>query len=90
MRGQPFEPLALALQTSSLLLEAGTQGPATQSEDEARQELRELLRWLRIEHLKQQETEWLQRAASDPAAAQRYRSLRDERLRLQQDPDSMV
>jgi DNA primase len=92
LRGEPFEALAVALHDSGLWLarfdEAAPDTPAA-TPDEVRTELRELLRRLRIERLKREETEWIERAPHDPEALQRYRTIVAARMRLQQGDDSV-
>lgn len=82
LRGQPFEAMAVALHDSTLALHSGPSSPEP-SPDELRYELRELLRRVRIEYLKAQETAWLARSAADPEAVRHYRRLRDERIALE-------
>ncbi|WP_143890227.1 DNA primase [Tepidimonas alkaliphilus] len=82
LRGQPFEALALALYDSAWALARPAEDAPELSE--LRHELRELLRRLRIEHLKAQETEWLARSQHDPTALQHYRRVQAERLALQE------
>ena len=83
LRGQPFEALAVALHDSALALGEAADPPP----QDLHRELRELLRRLRIEHLKVQENEWLARSATDPAALQQYRRVQTERLALQERGD---
>ncbi|MCX7814844.1 MAG: DNA primase [Tepidimonas ignava] len=80
LRGQPFEALATALHDSTLALGEAADGAS--SAEELRQELHELMRRLRIEHLKARETELLARAAHDPAALADYRRVQAERRAL--------
>ncbi|TSE23850.1 hypothetical protein Tsedi_02100 [Tepidimonas sediminis] len=84
LRGQPFEALAVALHDSTLALQEGAPPDDEQARADLRRELRELLRRLRIEHLKAQETALLARSASDPAALAQYRRVQAERLALQE------
>ncbi len=87
MRGQPFEGLALDLYDSGLELERperegnGSEGPESQSPEI---ELRQLLRRMHIERLKQLETEWAAKAASEPAALAHYRTTQAARMELEQ------
>lgn len=87
MRGQPFEALALELYDSGLELERperegnGSEGPESQSPEI---ELRQLLRRMHIERLKQLETEWAAKAASEPAALAHYRATQAARMELEQ------
>lgn len=87
LRGQPFEDLALALHASGIALEAppahGDAPPQAPTEGDLRRELRELLRRMRIEHLKALETAWIARAASDPDALARYRETQALRKALE-------
>ncbi|TSE29550.1 DNA primase [Tepidimonas charontis] len=84
MRGEPFEALALALHDSAVSLEpASDDGALPPSVDDQRHELRELLRRLRIERLKQEERALIERATHDPEALRRYRVVMEERLRMQ-------
>ncbi|MEW6694223.1 MAG: DNA primase [Pseudomonadota bacterium] len=90
LRGQPFEALALALHDSGLGLErvdANAPEVASADHEELRRELRELLRRMRIEALKQLETDLIGRAATDPAALARYRDVVHERRRLQNEDE---
>jgi len=88
LRGEPFEALALALHDSSVALQHTADDEALPpNPDDLRQELRELLRRLRVEQLKQQERWLIERAASDPAALARYRDVVEERRRLQNGED---
>ncbi|TSE23504.1 hypothetical protein Taqua_01776 [Tepidimonas aquatica] len=59
------------------------------SAEELRQELHELMRRLRIEHLKARETELLARAAHDPAALADYRRVQAERRALLEGEDAV-
>ncbi|MCX8006057.1 MAG: hypothetical protein N2688_14065, partial [Burkholderiaceae bacterium] len=92
LRGQPFEALAVALHDSGLGLARVDDGSAADAPTDAaemRRELRELLRRMRIEALKQLETALLARAGSDPDAQARYREVVAERSLLQQGDDSI-
>lgn len=93
LRGLPFETLAVALHNSGIGLErldAGTENDNRPSDDtELRRELRELLRRMRIESLKQLETTLLAHAGSDPRAQARYREVVAERSLLQQGGDQI-
>ena len=92
LRGQPFEALAVALHDSGLGLARMDHGAADDAPTDAaemRRELRELLRRMRIEALKQLETALLARAGSDPDAQARYREVVAERALLQQGDDSI-
>ncbi|MGQ9723964.1 MAG: DNA primase, partial [Tepidimonas sp.] len=87
LRGQPFEALAVALHDSGMWLEHfDPEAPDTVRPglDDIQRELRELLRRMRIESLKQLETELIARAESDPTALARYRQVVAERSQLQQ------
>ncbi|MDM7456831.1 MAG: DNA primase, partial [Tepidimonas sp.] len=87
LRGQPFEALAVALHDSGIglqRLDNGTTSDSPRDAAELQRELRELLRRIRIESLKQLETELLARAGSDPDALVRYREVLAERTFLQQ------
>ena len=55
---------------------------ATEPASEAGPELRDLLNRMLIERLKEQETEAIAAATSDPKALERYRELRDRRLQM--------
>lgn len=87
LRGQPFEDLALALHASGVALETPELSPSSERHDpgpeELRRELRELLRRMRIEHLKAQETELIALAATDPGALARYRETQAQRIALE-------
>ena len=93
LRGQPFEALALDLHTGGMALEPPAARPDVALErpdppDEAesgdlRSELRELLRLLHIERLKQLETELIAHAATDAGQMQRYREVTAQRMALQ-------
>ncbi|MFN3610637.1 DNA primase [Tepidimonas sp.] len=90
LRGQPFEALAVALHDSGIGLERmgyDTTDGGPPDATEMRRELRELLRRMRIEALKQLETALLARAGSDPDAQARYREVVAERNLLQQADD---
>ena len=54
----------------------------TEPESEAGPELRDLLNRMLIERLKEQETEAIAAATSDPRALERYREFRDRRLQM--------
>ena len=76
LQGHECEPLALEVMTGS---HAQTEGETR----ELHAELRDLLNRILIERLKQQETEAIGQAASDPLALQRYRLLQNRRLALE-------
>ncbi len=86
LAGEPFAPLAhrLVQQRDRLGPTEDGQDPPTDSPQDARRELTELLTRLRIDDLKAQETEALAQAGTDPQALQRYRTVHDQRLALQQ------
>ncbi len=87
LRDQPFEDLALALHASGVALEAPETEDGSEHQapgpEELRRELRELLRRMRIEHLKAQETELIALAATDPGALARYRETQAQRIALE-------
>jgi len=88
LRGQPFESLAVDLNASGIALErpeGGTPTPEANvfSEAEVRRELRELLRRMHIDHLKQRETELIAQAAHDAQARALYREVYELRMALQ-------
>ncbi len=90
LRGQPFEALALELNAGGLALQrpedeepAGEAGAALPSADDLRRELRELMRRLHIDELKQRETELIAAAGHDPEALERYRELQTLRKALE-------
>ena len=88
MRGLAVEPLALALHDGGLAVEPlpGTASPTEAAGDpgqELRRELRELLRRLHIEDLKQRETELIALAGQDPQALAQYRELQTQRKALE-------
>jgi len=94
LRRQPFEALALDLHTGGMALEppaaartdVALERPDPSDEAESgdlRSELRELLRMLHIERLKQLETEFIAHAATDAAQMQRYREVTAQRMALQ-------
>ena len=90
LRGQPFERLALDLHASGIALERpdgaeAAPDSAPPSPQELQRELRELLRRMRIEQLKQQETEWIAQAGQHPDALARYREVQAIRKRLEAD-----
>ena len=87
LRGQPFEGLALNLYGSGLELERpdpNNEERLATGTDSLAVELRQLLRRMHIERLKQRETEWAQKAASDPDALAQYRSTQAARIALEQ------
>lgn len=88
LRGQAFETFALELQASGVALERPPEddnpessGPPT--EKELRRELRELLRRMHIERLKERETDLIQQASHDPEALERYREVQQLRKTLE-------
>jgi len=88
LRGHSFEALALDLQAGATVLEQPSpatpgQGPLADPA-ELQRELRDLLRLLRIEQLKQLESDCIAQAAQDPSALTRYRQAHEMRLQLQQ------
>ncbi len=93
LRGQAFEALALDLHTGGMALEppaartdVALERPAppdTAESGDLRSELRELLRLLHIERLKQLETELIAHAATDAVQMQRYREVTAQRMALQ-------
>lgn len=89
LRGQPFEALALELNAGGLALqrpedeEAGEAGSALPSPADLRRELRELMRRLHIDELKQRETELIGQVGQDPQALERYRELQALRKTLE-------
>ncbi len=88
MRGQPFEALAVELNASGIALERPNEEDASPesappTEDELRRELRELLRRMHIEHLKQRETELIALAGSDPQAMRLYKDVHEQRKALE-------
>jgi DNA primase len=91
MRGLPFEGLALDLYGSALELERpDLQGNGNGNGNDGTEahgpqvELRQLLRRMHIERLKQLETEWAAKATSDPAALDHYRTTQATRKGLEQ------
>ena len=85
LRGHAIEDLALGLYHGSLDLGSTLPvEPSLASPSDLRQELRELLRRLHIEHLKQLETDLLSRLGQDPDASLRYRELQRRRRQLEQ------
>ncbi|MCX8520898.1 MAG: DNA primase, partial [Rhodoferax sp.] len=74
LAGHAAEPVALRLMADAPF--------AAQPENECAAELRDLLNRLLLERLKQQETEALQAAKTDPTAIQRYQQLHARRVRL--------
>ena len=87
MRGQPFEGLALDLYDSGLELERPDRASGDSEAVESPSldvELRQLLRRMHIERLKQLETEWAAKAATDPAALTHYRTTQAARKALEQ------
>jgi len=92
LRGQPFEALAVTLHDSGVVLDhfqAESPDTTPPSPDDIRRELRELLRRLRIEHLKALETRLIAQAPADPAALTRYRQVVEERRQLQAGEESL-
>ncbi|MEY5097829.1 MAG: primase [Pseudomonadota bacterium] len=86
LRGQPFEALAVELNTSGIALErpeAADDAQQQPSADDLKRELRELLRRMHIEELKTRETELIAAASRDPQALQRYRELQALRKSLE-------
>ncbi len=81
VRGQAFEDLALKLMSGPVPSTASDTAEPT-VDTEALQELRALLNLMLIDQLKQQETEALEDAKSDPSALERYRSLNRRRQEL--------
>jgi len=83
LREEAFESLALKLMSG---LEAGPPpepiDPGATPGREALNELKALLNLMLIDQLKQQETEALAAAASDPEALERYRAINRRRLEL--------
>jgi DNA primase len=87
MRGQAFESLALDLYGSGQELERPHEVGDASKEPEAQTlqvELRQLLRRMHIERLKQLETELATQAASDPGALANYRATQVARMALEQ------
>lgn len=84
VRGLPFEDLAIRLMSGPVPSNAPgiTEAAETVVDREALQELRALLNLMLIDLLKQQETEALEAAKSDPSALERYRTLNRRRLEL--------
>ena len=72
LRGLPVEALAVSLHDGGLVLERRPDAPAADGEvneeQDVRRELRELLRRMHIEDLKQRETELIAAAGQDPQA----------------------
>lgn len=89
LRGQPFEALALELNAGGLALqrpedeEADEASAALPSPADLRRELRELMRRLHIDELKQRETELIAAVGQDPQALERYRELQALRKTLE-------
>jgi DNA primase len=90
LRGQAFERLALELHDSGVALEPlPEEAPAVAEQgtlpvaQELQHELRQLLRRMHIERLKQLETEWVALAAQDPGAMARYRETQSARKALE-------
>ena len=81
VRDQPFADLALRLMSGPVPSNAPETVDA-EPDREALQELRALLNLMLIDLLKQQETEALEAAKSDPTALERYRALNRRRLEL--------
>jgi DNA primase len=98
LRGQPFEALALELNAGGLALQRpedeasdGADAPSAPGQDELQRELRELMRRLHIEALKQRETELIAAVGSDPEALERYRELQALRKALEAgNPDERI
>ncbi len=90
LRGQPFEGLALALNDSGTALERAGADESPESrpatEQEARRELRELLRRMHIERLKLRETELIAQMGMDPQALALYREVQAARKALEAEP----
>ena len=89
LRGQSFEALALDLLAGATVLEQPTpatpgQVPPLADPTDLQAELRDLLRLLHIERLKQIESACIAQAAQDPNALTRYRQAHELRLQLQQ------
>lgn len=61
----------------------GSDLSATDDQEEARTELRNLLKRMLIEQLKTEETEAIAASALDPAALARYRELQTRRMALE-------
>ena len=76
LREHDHEELALRLMS-------GHEFGALDEKEDSSNELRNLLNRLLIERLKQQETDAIQDAKSDPTALQRYRELQARRLKLE-------
>ncbi len=76
LRGQACEELALRVMADPLLAFVDDQQDAVE-------ELRNLLRRMLVEHIKEQETQAIQASHSDPAALQRYRELQARRRALE-------
>ena len=76
LRGHDSEPLALRLMGAQEM--AGADG-----QEDAQEELRNLLRRMLVEHIKAQETAAIQESRSDPSALQRYRELQARRRELE-------
>ena len=72
LRGQAFEDLALRLMAE----------PAMAADEGFSRELRDLLDRMRVEDLKEQETDAIAAAKADPTALQRYQELRARRVEL--------
>jgi DNA primase len=92
LRQQDFEPLALELHTGGLALERTHTADAppdaeSPTEQDLRRELRELLRRMHIERLKQRETELVSRAQTDPLTLALYREAQLARRRLENELD---
>ena len=94
LRGQPFEALALELNAGGLALQrpedeasdgadASTANASAPGQDELQSELRELMRRLHIEDLKQRETELIATVGNDIEALERYRELQSFRKSLE-------
>ncbi len=76
----------MALEPPSARTDAALERPAPPDEagsGDLRSELRELLRMLHIERLKQLETELIAHAATDAGQMQRYREVTAQRMALQ-------
>ena len=88
LRGQPFEVLAVTLHDSGVALErpdldAASADGEVPGTGELQRELRQLLRRMHIERLKQIETELIAQAAQDPALLQAYKATQEARKALE-------
>jgi DNA primase len=73
LAGRDFEALALRLMTDALPVTPNPESP--DDPGEARRELRGLVDRMVVARLKEQQTEAIAAAGSDPSALQRYREL---------------